>query len=66
MVMVVDEGLSLESLMEHLSDAFQFSKTLIELSPMNGEAKDAFADDLQVLVRKIVAQKSSFHLEANH
>ena len=35
-------------------------------SKKNHETKDAFANDLQVLARKIIAWKPSFHLVANY
>ena len=72
MGMVMEEDQSFKGLIEHLRDAFQSGKTLSKLiSDFNGrsqkaiETEDTFADDLQVLVKKIIAQKPSFHLEAN-
>ena len=63
---------SLEGLIDHLHHAFQSGKTLSELisdfygqSSKAREMKDTFADDLQVLARKIIVCKPSFCKEAN-
>ena len=62
----------LQSLIDHLHDVFQSGKTLSELisdfygwSHKARETRDTFADDLQVLARKIIVHKPSFHKEAN-
>ena len=59
-------------MLRHLSLAFQTCETVSSLiadfynqSQKIRETEDAFADKLQVLVRKIVAQKPEFISEAN-
>ena len=58
--------------MNHLKNAFQSGETISKLisdfysqSHKTNELEDAFADDLQILVRKIIACKPSFRAEAN-
>ena len=58
--------------MQHLKNAFQSGKTISELisdfygqAQKKSESKDAFADDLQVLVQKIIARKPEFRKDAN-
>ena len=58
--------------MNHLKNAFQLGETVSELisdfygcHQKRAESEDAFADDLQVLVRKIIARKPSFRAKAN-
>ena len=72
MSMVMEEDQSFEGLVEHLHVAFQLVETCSELisnfyswSRKNGETKDTFTYDLQVLAWKIIAWKLSFCLEAN-
>ena len=72
MAMMAEEDQSFEGLRDHLHDAFQSGKTLSKLisnfygwSQKARETKDAFADDLQVLARKIIVHKPSFRKEAN-
>ena len=72
MGMVDEEDQSFEGLIDHLHDAFQSGETLSELisdfygwSQKTRETEDTFADDLQVLARKIIVQKPSFRKEAN-
>ena len=72
MGMVAEEDQSFEGLIDHLCDAFQSGETLSELisnfygwSQKTRETEDTFADDLQVLARKIIAHKLSFMKEAN-
>ena len=55
-----------------LKNAFQLSETISELisdfysrHQRKNESEDVFADDLQILVRKIIACKPSFRAEAN-
>ena len=67
MGMVAKEELSFEDLSDHLHDASQSGKTLSELisdfygqSQKARETEDTFADDLQVLARKIIAHKPFF------
>ena len=59
--------------MNHLKHAFQSGETVSELisdfygqHQKKNESEDAFADDLQILVRKIIARKPSFRAEANN
>ena len=63
---------SFQGLIDHLSLAFQACEMVSSLiadfynwSQKTQEAKDTFPDELQVLVRKIVAQKPEFKSEAN-
>ena len=72
MGMTVDEQQSFDGLVNHLKNAFQSGETISELisdfygcHQKKNESEDAFADDLQILVRKITAQKPSFRAEAN-
>ena len=71
MGMIADEQQSFDGLVNHLKNAFQSGETMSELisdfygrSQKKNESEDAFADDLQILVRKIIAQKPSFRAEA--
>ena len=71
MVMVAEDDQSFEGLIEHLCDAFQLGETLSELiGDFYGwiqnyrETEDTFTNDLQVLARKIIVWKPSFHLKA--
>ena len=66
------EEQSFQGLIDHLSLAFQSCETVSSLiadfynqSQIIQETKDAFADELQILVRKIVAQKPELIGEAN-
>ena len=66
------EEQSFQGLIDHLSLAFQSCKTVSSLIAdfynwfrKTRETEDAFADELQILVRKIVAQKLEFIHEAN-
>ena len=66
------EEQSFQGLIDHLSLAFQSCKTVSSLIAdfynwfqKTRETEDSFADELQVLVRKIVAQKPEFIHEAN-
>ena len=61
------EEQSFQGLIDHLSLAFQSCKMVSSLiadfynqTQKIWETEDAFADELQVLVRKIVAQKPEF------
>ena len=63
---------SFQGLIDHLSLAFQSCETVSSLiadfynqCQRTRETKDAFADELQVLVRKIIARKPEFIHEAN-
>ena len=66
------EEQSFQGLIDHLSLAFQSCETVSSLIvdfynqfQKTRETEDAFADELQVLVRKIVARKPEFIHEAN-
>ena len=72
MGMVAEEDQSFKGLTDHLCDVFQSDETLSELisnfygqSQKTRETEDTFADDLQVLARKIIVHKPSFRKEAN-
>ena len=62
MGMIVDDLQTLDGLVNQLKCAFQSGETMSELI---SELKDVFADDLKILVRKIIAHKPSFRAEAN-
>ena len=66
------EEQSFQGLIDHLSLTFQSSETVSSLIAdfynqlqKTRETEDAFADELQILVRKIVAQKPEFIHKAN-
>ena len=70
--LIPKEEQSFQGLIDHLSLAFQSCKMAHSLiadfynwSQKTHETEDAFADELQVLVQKIVAQKPEFKCEAN-
>ena len=70
--MVTDDQKPFDSLIQHLKNAFQSGETISKLisdfygqTQKKNESKDAFADDLQVLVQKIMVQKTEFRLAAN-
>ena len=72
MGMIADDQQTFDGLMNLLKNAFQSGETVSELisnfcgrHQKKNESEDAFADDLQILVRKIIAQKPSFRAEAN-
>ena len=72
MGMIADDQQSFDGLVNHLKHAFQLGETISELisdfygqHQKKNELEDAFADDLQILVRKIIAHKPSFRAEAN-
>ena len=67
-----EEEQSFKGLIDHLSLTFQSCKTVSSLIAdfykqfqKTRETKDAFADELQILVRKIIAWKLEFISEAN-
>ena len=67
MGMVVDDQQTFEGLVQHLKNAFQSGETTSKLisdfyarAQKKNESKEAFADDLQILVRKIIARKLEF------
>ena len=72
MGMIADEQQSFDGLVNHLKNAFQSGETVSELisdfyshHQKKNELEDAFADDLQILVWKIIPRKPSFRAEAN-
>ena len=72
MGMIADDQQSFDGLVNHLKNAFQLGVTVSKLisdfydhHQKKNESDDAFADDLQILVRKIIAHKPSFRAEAN-
>ena len=72
MGMVVDEQQTFEGLMQHLKNAFQSGETTSELisnfygrAQKKNESEEAFADELQILVHKIIARKPEFREDAN-
>ena len=72
MGMVTDNQQSFDGLVNHLKHAFQSGETVSELisdfygcHQKKNKLEDAFADDLQILVWKIIARKPSFRAEAN-
>ena len=72
MGMIVDDQQTFDGLVNHLKNAFQLGETVSKLisdfysqHQRKNELEDAFADDLQILVRKIIACKPSFRAEAN-
>ena len=67
MGMVVEEKQTFEGLVQHLKNAFQSRETISELisdfyvqAQKKNESKDTFADELQILVQKIIARKLEF------
>ena len=72
MGMVVDEQQTFEGLIQHLKNAFQSGETTSELisnfyarAQKKNESKEAFADELQILVHKIIDRKPEFRKDAN-
>ena len=72
MGMIVDDQQTFSGLVNHLKNAFQSGETVSKLissfydcHQKRSELEDVFADDLQILVRKILACKPSFRAEAN-
>ena len=72
MGMVAEEQQTFKGLVQHLKNAFQSGKTISKLisnfyswAQKKSEYKDAFADELQVLVWKIIARKPEFRQDAN-
>ena len=72
MGMIVDDQQSFDGLVNNLKHAFQLGETMSELisdfyghHQRKNESEDAFVDDLQILVRKIIACKPSFRAETN-
>ena len=72
MGMVADEQQIFEGLVQHLRNAFQSGETTSELisdfygrAQKKNESEEAFADELQILVCKIIARKPEFREDAN-
>ena len=72
MGMVADEQQTFEGLIQHLKNAFQSRETTSELisdfyarAQKKNESEEAFADELQILVHKIIARKLEFREDAN-
>ena len=72
MGMIVDDQETFDGLVNHLKNSFQLGETISKLisdfyscHQKKNESEDVFADDLQILVRKIIAHKPSFRAEAN-
>ena len=62
MGMIMDDQQTFDGLVNHLKNAFQLGETMSELisdfygcHQKRNKSEDVFADDLQVLVRKIIA-----------
>ena len=72
MGMVADDQKTFEGLVQHLKNAFQSGETTSELisnfyarAQKKNESEEAFADELQILVCKIIARKPEFREDAN-
>ena len=72
MGMIVDDQQTFDGLVNHLKNAFKSGETVSKLisdfysrHQKKNELEDAFTDDLQILVRKIITHKPSFRAEAN-
>ena len=72
MGMITDDQQTFDGLVNHLKNAFQSGETVSELisnfygqHQSNKESEDIFANNLQILVRKIIACRPSFRAEAN-
>ena len=72
MGMVVEEQQTFKGLVQHLKNALQSGETISKLisdfygqAQKKSESEDAFMDDLQVLVWKIIARKPEFRKDAN-
>ena len=72
MGMTVDDQQTFNGLVNHLQNAFQLGETVSKLisdfygcHQKRNQSEDVFANDLQILVRKIIASKPSFKAEAN-
>ena len=72
MGMVMDEQQTFEELMQHLKNAFQSGKTISVLitdfycwAQKKSKSENSFADNVQVLVWKIIARKPEFRKDAN-
>ena len=72
MGMVVDDQQTFEGLIQHLKNAFQSSEATSKLisdfyarAQKKNESEEAFADELQILVHKIIARKPEFREDVN-
>ena len=72
MGMIADDQQTFDGLVNHLKNALQSGETVSELisdfygqHQKKNESEDVFANDLQILVRKIIAHKPSFRTDAN-
>ena len=72
MGMVADEQQTFKGLVQHLKNAFQSGEKTSELisdfyarAQKKNESEEAFADELQILVCKIIARKPEFREDAN-
>ena len=72
MGMIADDQQTFDGLVNHLKNAFHLGETKNELisdfhshHQKRNESEDVFANNLQILVRKIIAQKPAFRAEAN-
>ena len=72
MGMVVEDQQTFEGLIQHLKNAFQSGETISKLisnfyhqAQKKNESEDVIADDLQVLVQKIIVRKLEFRVDAN-
>ena len=72
MGMVMEDQQTFEGLLQNLKNAFQSGKTISELisdfygwAQKKNESEDIFADDLQVLIQKIITRKLEFRTDAN-
>ena len=72
MGMVAEDQQTFEGLIQHLKNDFQSGKTISELisdfygwAQKKNESEDVFADNLQVLVQKVIVRKLEFKTDAN-
>ena len=72
MGMITDDQQTFNGLVNHLKNAFQSDETMSKLisnfygyHQKRNESEDVFAEDLQILMRNIIAHKPSFRAEAN-
>ena len=72
MGMTADDQQTFNGLVNHLKKTFQLGETVSKLihdfyshHQKRNELEDVFANDLQILVRKIIACKPTFRAEAN-
>ena len=70
--MVMEDQQTFEGLVQHLKNAFQSGKTISKLisnfygqTQKKNESEDVFVDDLQVFIKKIIARKLEFRVDAS-